>query len=736
MPTDEAEGLTREIAQVPEYILRAIIREGEPDEGTIRRMLPTRHRHLAAEIRRRLIGGPADPAAGAAEPAAAGPDPDPAPAPAPAGFIARRPAEPPAQAAAAAPAGDAAPAPAAAAPDPARPVNPVVAEFDELTGGGAADAAVMDPADALPATGEHFAQYLGGAGEPIGEVRVRRRPVADGARIELTWADPPGVTEPVRIYRVIAADGEARPNPDEGPLALTTVGHGYVEAERDGVAFRHYQVWLNAGADLRAALDAQPRLVGEDIAVAPVPGFVTRVSQGVVEGTWATVPGYAGIRVYAAPAADPGPLEVPGNLLAEGVTARGFEHRAPVRGAAMRYRLVPEVEFRGRRVVAAAGGRVAEVHVPAELAAVELQLCERFTDAGGDDRIALSWYAPAAGVVRIYLGDRSPAPDLSFEQVPEEALARDPALAPANLVGSYAPGPEGAQRDERVMWPAGLDEVHLTPVTVVDGRAAVGVTRVLQRVAPIRDAELAERGAGQLITFAWPAGAAMVKVETAPLGAADPADRVFRGELDEAGYRRAGGIRLRLDPFGATVTLTPRSIYAGRETAAEPAVLTYRGLRTYRWRLEPDPRGLLLRLWCSGAEDRNPPRFQLVHHPTRLPLCPEDAAEAGAGVLRTTPVEAGTGRALAEPGIVLAPDALAGGYDAAAAGPAWLVAAGELSRLRPGQWLRPFILDGDAGGRFAAGADPAAAAAAGPRRILVDDAAVDTMHLPPENWRT
>lgn len=735
----EAEAITREIAQVPEYILRGIIREGVQDEDAIRRMLPVQHRHLAAPIRHRLVGD-----GGAGSPTAAEEAPTPDPAPAPAGFAAHRKTSAGPDAAGAAPAAE--PAGESPAPGPHEedgpgdrgPVHSVVAEFEELHADTAAAEAVMDPAKTLPATADNFAQYLGGDAEPIGRLRVRRRPIGDGARIEVTWDAPEDPGE-VRIYRVIATDGEGGMNPDEGPLVLATVGGGYVEDEPAGVAFRHYQVWVNVGADVREALDAQPQLLGEGISVAPVPGFSPRVSQGVVEGTWATVPGYAGIRVYGAPVDAPGPLEVPSNLILDGVSARGFEHRAPVRGAGMRYRLVPEVEFRGRRVVAADSGQTVAVHVPAELTSVELELCERFTDAGGDDRIALTWYSPPAGVVRIYLSDRSPSPDLSFEQVPEEALARDPALTGQQLVGEYEPAPEGTQCDERVMWPATLDEVHLTPVTVVDGRAAVGTTRVLQRVAPIRDAELVERGESQLITFAWPAGASMVKVETAHLGSTDPADRVFREELDEAGYRRAGGIRLELDRYGATVALTPRSIYAGRETLAEPTVLPYRGLRTYRWRLEAHPEGLLLRIWCRGAEDRNPPRFQLVHHPTRLPLCIEDGDETGigAGVLATTPVDPENGRPLAEPGIVLAPESLPGDSEEVARRSAWLVTIGDLSRLRPGQWLRPFILDpepADPGGDPAT--DPAAAAAAGPRRILVDDAALATMYLRPENWRS
>ncbi|HHT30935.1 MAG TPA: hypothetical protein GX015_00035, partial [Corynebacterium sp.] len=48
---------SRAISEVPEYILRAIVRMGEPSVQAIERILPAQHKKLAADIHRRLVRG-------------------------------------------------------------------------------------------------------------------------------------------------------------------------------------------------------------------------------------------------------------------------------------------------------------------------------------------------------------------------------------------------------------------------------------------------------------------------------------------------------------------------------------------------------------------------------------------------------------------------------------------------------------------------------------------------------
>lgn len=755
---------SRAISEVPEYILRAIVRMGEPSVQAIERILPAQHKKLAADIHGRLVGdrrrdsGDAPAEVGAPTPPAhsredrsswaveehapaaearpvggfAPPQVPPTlgtPAPAaPTGPGPAHAAPEPAPAAPAAPAADSGPAHAAGETrEPAEPavtVNPLVAGFNGYFGSGAGAGSVMDPGDRLELDNTVFDQYEYGESSKLGAegVKVRHRGRGDDAKIEVTWKRPSWAHEDdIVVYRVVAANRVVSPSPEEGELVLCTVGHGYEEPEPSGIAFRHYQVWANVGEDHRDVIQSQPRLIGEDICVLPVPGVDITVSSGVVEGKWDFLDGYSEIRVFASPADSPDPVDSPANQLFEGVTKKGFEHKSPIRGDRMRFAITPAVEFRGTKEVCTRPD-VREIFITAELEKVGLEMA-RGVNVRGDERIHITFFSPAAGQVKIYLSPRAPSPGLSFQEVPVEALERDPALAEGRVVADEQ-NPEGEQVDVQPMWPAEWDEVHITPVTIVDDRAIVGDTEVLQRVRPIEHAKLVERTESQLVTFEWPAGASMVKIETAPTGSTAPEDRTSHTEYDERRYRREGGIRLNLNPYGENVLLTPRSMYAGRETSAEPTELVYRGLRQYRYRLTHEHGGIVLRLWCAGGDDRNPPRFKLVHHPSRFPLSLEDAMEPGAGECRVTQILPGQTTAFGEPSRLIRPDRLPDENDQTERA-TWLLPGDELMRMRPGQWFRLFIADsGVSGGAH----DPD-----GPRRIVTDDRN-GMAWVPPHMW--
>ena len=750
---------SRAISEVPEYILRAIVRMGEPSVQAIERILPAQHKKLAADIHRRLVRGDrrdadgdsgndgaatavtAATAASATAPVTSGEDAGraswavdetaAAPVAAPVGHFGPAPSP---QAGAAPAQSDAAPAhqvpvpvppgqaPAGPATEPApapQPrqepevkVSPLAAKFNGLMNGGIGGGSVMDPGDRVELNNTHFDQYEFGASSVTGAegIKVRHRGKGEGAKIEVTWKRPSWARESdIIVYRVVASNRVVSPSPEAAELVLSTVGLGYEEQVPAGAAFRHFQVWANAGDDEREVIQSQPRLIGEQVCVLPVPGVDITVSSGVVEGKWDFLEGYSEIRVFASPADSADPVDSPANQLFEGVTKKGFEHKSRVRGDRMRFAITPAVDFRGTKEVCTRPD-IHEIFIKADLEKVELEMAEG-VNVRGDERIHIAFFSPAAGQVKIFLSPRAPSPGLSYQAVPVEALGRDNALAEGRIVADEQ-NPEGEQVDVQPMWPAEWDEVHITPVTIVDDMAIVGDSKVLQRVRSIEHAKLVERTDSQLVTFEWPAGASMVKIETAPTGSTEPEDRTFHEEYDEALYRREGGIRLNLNPYGENVLLTPRSIYAGKETSAEPTELVYRGLRQYKYQLSTVPEGILLRIWCAGGDDRNPPRFKLVHHPSRFPLSLEDASEPGAGECRPCQVIPGQPPTLSEPSRLIRPQRLPDGENPAEQA-TWLIRGEELTQMQPGQWFRLFIVDSTMPGHVH---DPD-----GPRRIVTDD---------------
>ena len=579
---------------------------------------------------------------------------------------------------------------------------------------------VMRPEDELPVPASLFVDFDHSTA-PNGELRhqslvVRERAIEDKKIVQVTWsplANPDGKQV---MYRVIAGDRELALSPEAGELVWTTTGLGYEEPVPSGIAFRHYQVWANMGADLDECLASQPVFIGQEIFILPVADATIAESQGVVEGRWTVPPGCSEVRVFASDMSELGAPDDRQFQLVEGVQERYFDHRPKQRGVTMRYALQPVVQFQGHQRV----GRstVFEQAISATLEKVEFESCERIT-VDGKDRILLDWFAPPAGAVHIYLSENSPSSEMSYlSEVPVEALRRDPALAEGQL-HAEDPQPHGTQMRKSIFWPNEWTEVHITPVTVIEGKAAVSATQVLQRVAPIERPELKERSESQLVIFEWPKGADFVRVETASLGETDPSRRVLVQEVDEARYRETGGVRLKLQQNGQMVILTPLSRHSGALTVAKESIVNYPGLRRFHYRILPEPRGLFISIWCDGFEVPNPPRFQLVQNPKRYPLSSQDILDPGAGPLSAAGMDAAGN--LEVPGIIIAPYSLPNNEADAAKRP-WFVSAEQLVALQDWPYLRLFLLDDDSDVETA------------PRKILTDEYA-NVPRIDPSAWR-
>ncbi|WP_448852104.1 hypothetical protein [Corynebacterium sp. 335C] len=738
-----------DLSQVPDHLLRMLSRLEAPTVEDIRRRLPPRFHGVAEEAHARLLGR-SGPGGGAVPvPSSAQPEPSwqqsrpqqsqpqaPQQPQAPFGAPEQAPFGRPGAAYPAAhpaPGGGPAPAPAAAASAVAAPASaataggprtPAMNLAPPSRAAGDMGRPFMDPGTVVGAANEDFAaddsDERNRADAP--GITVRYVPGRDGERgaVRVRWDRPSWIPDgmPV-IYRVVSADREFFTSPEDGDDVTCVTGPRFEEPAPEGTGFRHYQVWANFGPDVDAIYGSQPRFVGEDVCILPVPGLQLVESQGVVEGRWENVRGFDGIRIEAWPVADRQATEtIP---VYDG--QHQFSHVVSVRGATMRFRIRGEVAFRGTTRVDPRGVQV-DLDISADL--VKVELTDATYHSGEREEIEFSWSSPPSGSVRVFFTPTAPDPDLGHEEIDRSALERE--LTSGSMRDKVLAADEdamhGSEITRRMVWPHLWDTVYVTPVSIVDEWVFVGTPRILQRVQGIRNATLVERVSSQLITFEWPAGATEVKVESAEFGASD-SERVSHGELDRAAYARDGGVRRSFSPYGERVILTPRAFNRGQEVTAEPTELIYPGLEVYQWALENDPldRGALLRIWKRGGEDRNPPKFRLVRHHRRLPLSIADARTEGGGFYAVTRVD-GDGMPEGAPGTVVTPRELSSGDDPGG----WLLTYDELRSAWPaGQWYRLLIVEEEdpAGGRR--GVDL-------PRRIVVDDALHNLPYLPAGHW--
>lgn len=485
---------------------------------------------------------------------------------------------------------------------------------------------------------------------------------------------PPGHT---LVYLVVGADSEQPQSPESGSQLVFTRGTAFRDEIAANVGMRHYMVWAYSAPTVEGLLEVQPVFVGEQgIAIAPHDVTIVE-SNGIVNGTWTPLRGHSSMAVFMRQAGADNPIDFPAHQLRDGVDSRSFVCSVPVRGGTYEFQIFPEIVFRGK-VIRGDGSTVFTRRISADIQAVELLTAIRIPKKDNDS-IALEWVAPPTGEVKIYLTKSEPAPDLINQAVDSRYLADDDALGATEWISTTESEP-GETVFIEVMWPSDWPQVYCVPVNVVGDQSLVGEFKVLHRVGEIHEPTLIQRVDSQLITFDWPFGADLVEV------AQKQGESV---ELTAENYHRQGGIRLQLNNFGDEVTLTPKSIYAGETTKAKPAVITYPGLKVYRYIIDHnnphiagDSRFPRLWLWRDGVEDRQPPRFILVHNPLRLPLFPGD----GTPVKCAASAESG----YIKPGSVLVPQRLLGSVAAAEeSGEHWVIDC----RPYSGGFLRLFIQD-------------------------------------------
>lgn len=485
--------------------------------------------------------------------------------------------------------------------------------------------------------------------EPAGEPGpLKASSLGDGST-NLRWPAYQGA-EPVVIYRVVADDEHVPYSPDMSETIAVTRNTTLIDRRPFWTAVRHYQVWINTGADESDALLAQPRLHAKVPVVAKPAEVDIREDQGRVIGQWSVFAGVRKVQIYRVPAerAHGGAGDPTFRILEGAPSLGGFVDEAAEPGRRYIYQLLAEAEVEGTPQLSLP--TVVQVTTSAVLHPVPDLRCQLGVDEE-NPQFDLTWSQPPAGRVVIYRTSDGPLPGAEAETVPEDALVQMRLRPDDRLAHPIEIDAQRVATMRNVPWPRGWARTYFTPVTLIEGRAQVGATTSQVRTGAVTDAEVVERVTGQVLTMSWPIGAANIKVYASPMGQSD--GQALNGaepiaEISEDAYRRLGGLHFTrpLDSGGCDLHLVPVSFAGGRSVEGKAKTVRYKGLLKLWYGIEIK-RGLMGRggtqLMVRVRSDRpNPssPPFALVHNDQRLPLdvadgnavsvrVPVDGAQAG-----------------------------------------------------------------------------------------------------------
>jgi hypothetical protein len=588
-----------------EHHLRNIAMTGSATEAEIRRHLPASLTVFARDIAG-VVAGVA-PAAEPSRPAEAAPAPDGPTKPGPTKPGPTKPGPPkPGPTPSTVKAGPAAPP----RPSPVRAVaDAAPAELSEL--------AVLDLADYAYTPAEHP------------PVEIRRRFGPDG--IVMTWP-PPDPSDAVVLYRVVSADGTYAPSdPQTADVLVVTSAPRCVDARPFRAPVRHVQVWQHSGPTREAAAAAEPALHAEVMLISQVTDAYVGEDGRSIVGQWKVPPGVRSVEVLRVPveqARRDGHSSSDFRLTPMRPFVNGFVDDGAERGHDYVYELSIEVELEGSRL--RSDPVKVEVSVSAVLAPLrDLRRVDRPDDPSVFD---LHWTAEGGGEVRIYRTPVAPEAGVEQQPVPESALARAKLDERYLVRRPIEPGPGGEWAMLGVSWPDGWTSAYLTPVTVLNGTAAVGPSLLVLRLQPIRHARIVERTHSQVLTFAWPDGADTVLAFVGGPGQdAVGAQRGEPVEITRDQYTRYGGMYFQrpLAPKGCSVHLVPVAYNEGRRQHGAAVSLAYPGLTRLRYqvRIERDraqmPSALTLRI-LSEFDHPGFVYFVLVLNGDRLPLHEKD----------------------------------------------------------------------------------------------------------------
>jgi hypothetical protein len=465
------------------------------------------------------------------------------------------------------------------------------------------------------------------------------RPVPDQRTgeqaVEMSWPPyQPGDAEPDSfvVYRVVSAEQHNPYSPDRAQFVGATTTTSMRDTQPPASTVRRYQVWVNTGGSLSEALAAQPVLHAEGTRPSPVQNLAIGEDSGRVVGQWTVFPGASAVHIYRIPAGDAAGNELQYRIFAGSDNLHGFVDPDAEPGRRYIYRTRCEVVVDG--TVRLSEAAQAEVRVSAVLAPVDdLSLIPQDPDSTVWD---LAWSAPKAGQVLIFRTKEGPSAGAEAAELPETALEQAGLLPDTRLAHPISDGldPDGRRRSviAGVPWPSGWSRAYFTPVTVLAGRARLGKTISTVRAGAITDAQLAEYCTNQVLTFAWPEGAAAVSIHLAPKGH-DPrmglSGRFFEIAFED--YHKFGGRQFvnELPSGGCSLHLAPVAFSAGRRISGPITTIEYAGLLRlwYSVHIDRDRAGDPLRASLTIRAERDvigSPPFVLINNPDRIPLSIND----------------------------------------------------------------------------------------------------------------
>lgn len=480
--------------------------------------------------------------------------------------------------------------------------------------------------------------------------RIVIRPVTDAASgqqtIELTW--PPYQSENAEsdsftVYRVVSSEENEPYSPDRAQLVAATAATSARDPRPPTSAVRRFQVWVNTGASRAEALAAQPVLHATGVRPSPVQNVVLGEDSGRVVGQWTVFPGVSAVHLYRIPAGETAGDEMRYQILADSDNIVGFVDADAEPGRRYLYRARCKVIVDG--VERLSDPAQAEVQVSAVLAPVDdLSLTPHSDDSAVLD---LGWTSPPAGRVLIF----------RTQDLPEAAESAELAESALGLAGlrpalrlNY-PISEHHDRDGRrrsvmagVPLPTEWSRAYFSPVTVLNGWARLGKTISTVRTGSITDVQLIEYCSKQVLTFAWPDGAAAVSIHLAPKDY-DPRTGLSGRHYEIAfeDYHKFGGhqfLKNELPAGGCSLHLAPVAFSAGHRIQGPITSIQYAGLLRlwYSVKISRDRAGhpLTAALTIRAETDDviGSPPFVLINNAQRIPLSitdgePVDVAPLG-----------------------------------------------------------------------------------------------------------
>lgn len=460
---------------------------------------------------------------------------------------------------------------------------------------------------------------------------IKATKTLDGSR-RYSWE--PGAAEgAVKIYRLISGDETAPYTPDQADvIAITTEPHA-LDARAFSTAVRYVQVWCHTGRDRLDAMTSQPSLHATMEVVAEVPAVDIREDEGRIIGQWTALPGTQKVQIFRIPAnraafssGDPAY-----RIHADGTNLGGFVDAQAERGAAYVYQVHAEAAVYEQTLLSAPA--VVPITVSAVLLPVEDLTVSVNADEDTDTVLVdLRWKIPPGGRVDIYRTATPPPAGIELKPL-EEAILDQGGLRPEFRLAHPIEPADGTAAMLNVPWPVQWTRTYFTPVTVLDGRAHVGASRVSTRPTRIRNAKVVERVDSQILTFEWPDGADAVMVYRGVTGQGP--ENALAGqplEISHSAYNQRGGMYFpaTLPAEGCDLHLVPVSFEAGNRVAGSVTTVNYPWIMRVGYRVAPRKAKFTGKLTgLTVVVDSRTPNaaltgFVLVYNHERLPLTAAD----------------------------------------------------------------------------------------------------------------